>query len=47
MLGSGIAMGFIDTAAGLGLGDTVEVVVRGRALNGRLVQLPFWPIKER
>ncbi|MEI7479012.1 MAG: glycine cleavage system aminomethyltransferase GcvT [Actinomycetes bacterium] len=47
MLGSGIAMGFIDTAAGLGLGDTVEVVVRGRALNGHLVQLPFWPIKER
>jgi len=47
MLGSGIAMGFIDTAAGLSHGDAVQVVVRGRVLSGRLVQLPFWPIKER
>jgi len=40
-------MGFIDTAAGLSHGDAVQVVVRGRVLSGRLVQLPFWPIKER
>ena len=47
MLGSGIAMGFIDTSAGVTHGDEVNVVVRGRALAGRVVQLPFWPIKER
>jgi aminomethyltransferase len=47
MLGSGIAMGFINTSEGLVAGDAVEVIVRGRALPGRLLQLPFWPIKER
>ncbi len=47
MLGSGIAMGFINTSEGLVAGDAVDVIVRGRALPGRLVQLPFWPIKER
>jgi aminomethyltransferase len=47
MLGSGIAMGFINTSEGLVAGDAVDVIVRGRAMPGRLLQLPFWPIKER
>ena len=47
MLETGIAMGFLDTSSGLAAGDEVQVVVRGRALSGRLVSLPFWPPKDR
>ena len=47
MLETGIAMGFFDTSSGLAAGDEVQVVVRGRALSGRLVSLPFWPPKDR
>jgi aminomethyltransferase len=47
MLGSGIAMGFIASSAGLTLGDHVDIEVRGRVLAGTIVPLPFWPIKER
>lgn len=43
MLGTGIALGFIDTAAGVSVGDPVTVEVRGRAVDADIVPLPFWP----
>lgn len=43
MLGVGIALGFIDTSAGLEPGSKVEVAVRGRAIDAAITTLPFWP----
>lgn len=43
MLGTGIALGFIDTGSGVSIGDPVTVEVRGRAVDADLVPLPFWP----
>jgi len=43
MLGHGIALALVDTAAGLGEGDRVVVEVRDRELAARLVPTPFWP----
>ena len=43
MLGVGIALGFVDTAAGLEVGDPVVVSVRGRQLDASITSLPFWP----
>jgi len=40
-LKSGIALALIDTAAGLGDGDTVEVDIRGRRTEARLTKPPF------
>jgi aminomethyltransferase len=42
-LKAGIALALIDTAAGVGLDDTVEVDVRGRALECTVVKPPFVP----
>lgn len=42
MLGVGIALGFVDTAAGLEVGDPVMVSVRGRQLEASIAELPFW-----
>jgi aminomethyltransferase len=39
----GIALGLLDTAAGLAVGDEVEVDVRGRRMPMRLVKPPFVP----
>jgi aminomethyltransferase len=41
VLERGIAMGFIDTAAGLGEGDEVELELRGRRVRARISGLPF------
>ncbi|RMH80074.1 MAG: glycine cleavage system aminomethyltransferase GcvT [Actinomyces sp.] len=41
VLGHGIALAFIDTAAGLEPGAPVVVEVRGHELPGRLVETPF------
>jgi len=41
VLGRGIALAFVDTAAGLADGETVEVEVRGRRLPARVVRPPF------
>lgn len=46
MLERGIAMAFLERAAGVQTGDAVEVVVRGKALVGTVVPLPFWPPRE-
>jgi len=46
MLGRGIGLGFVDTAAGLSLGDPVTVEVRGRSLPARLARPRFWPPEE-
>ena len=43
MLGVGIALGFVDSAAGLEVGDPVVVSVRGRQLDASITSLPFWP----
>jgi aminomethyltransferase len=40
-LKSGIALALIDTGAGLGDGDTVEVDIRGRRTEARLTKPPF------
>ncbi|BAL86612.1 putative glycine cleavage system T protein [Actinoplanes missouriensis 431] len=37
----GIALALLDTAAGLTEGDTVEVDIRGRRVEAKLVKLPF------
>lgn len=42
-LRAGIALALIDTAAGVGLDDTVTVDVRGRALETTVVKPPFVP----
>ncbi len=39
----GIALALIDTAAGVGLDDTVTVDVRGRSLEATVVKPPFVP----
>jgi aminomethyltransferase len=39
----GIAMAFVESAAGLAEGDEVTVVQRGRELSARLHRLPFVP----
>lgn len=41
VLGRGIAMALVDTAAGLDIGATAEVDVRGRALPVTVAALPF------
>src|SRR5690606_16597619 len=41
VLGHGIALALVDTAAGLGDGDAVEVEVRGSRLAGKVVPTPF------
>ncbi len=46
MLGHGIAMGFVDSSAALSVGDDVAIIIRSKALSGRLVPLPFWPPRE-
>ncbi|HMD46196.1 MAG TPA: glycine cleavage system aminomethyltransferase GcvT [Acidimicrobiales bacterium] len=46
MLGCGIALALLDTAAGLSVGDPVEVTVRGRALAAHVARTPFWPPAE-
>jgi aminomethyltransferase len=43
MLGVGIALAFVDTAAGLAAGDAVTIAVRGKSLPARLARTPFWP----
>lgn len=40
-LGIGIALALVDSGAGVSLGDTVEVNVRGRALKCEIVAPPF------
>ena len=47
MLGVGIALGFIDTAAGLAAQDAVTVSVRGKSLEATITRPPFWPPRER
>ena len=42
MLGVGIALAFIDSSAGLGVGDAVEVAVRGKLVPAEIVTTPFW-----
>jgi aminomethyltransferase len=42
-LKTGIALALIDTASGVGLGDTVSVDVRGRSLDCAVVKPPFVP----
>ena len=37
----GIALALLDTAAGLGEGDEVEVDVRGRMSRAKVVKPPF------
>ena len=41
----GIALAFVDTDAGLAIGDRVAVMVRGRELAATVAPLPFWPPK--
>ncbi|WP_308259421.1 glycine cleavage system aminomethyltransferase GcvT [Pseudonocardia sp. H11422] len=43
----GIALALIDTAAGVGLDDTVTVDVRGRSLDATVVRPPFVPSRVR
>ncbi len=40
----GIALAFVETAAGVADGDRVSVVVRGRELAATVSSLPFWPV---
>jgi aminomethyltransferase len=42
MLRRGIALAFVDAAAGLGAGDQVTVHQRGRSSAASVVKLPFW-----
>jgi aminomethyltransferase len=42
MLERGIALAFVDTAAGVSDGDAVTVAVRGRTLDAEVVPTPFW-----
>ena len=46
-LRKGIALALLDTAAGLGEGDEVEVDVRGRPAPARVVKPPFVPAHTR
>lgn len=46
-LRTGIALALLDTAAGLGAEDTVEVDVRGRKLECTVVKPPFVPSRVR
>jgi aminomethyltransferase len=41
VLGTGIAMAFVDTDAGVDDGERVGIDVRGRRLEGQVVALPF------
>lgn len=41
MLGHGIALGFVESAAGLLIGDDVEMQQRGRSLGARVTSTPF------
>ncbi len=41
VLGRGIALALVDTAAGVGEGDEVGLEVRGRRLDATVVPLPF------
>ncbi|MHB8680986.1 MAG: glycine cleavage system aminomethyltransferase GcvT [Acidimicrobiales bacterium] len=41
VLGSGIAMAFIDTAAGVEEGDELSIDLRGRPLPARVAPMPF------
>jgi len=43
MLGRGIALAFVETAASLVDGDRVSVDVRGREVGAELVPTRFWP----
>jgi aminomethyltransferase len=43
MLEVGIALAFIDTAAGLAPGDAVSIDVRGKSLPATVSRTPFWP----
>ena len=43
MLGVGIALAFIDAAADVAIDDPVTVEVRGRSIDARLSDYPFWP----
>jgi len=47
VLERGIALALIDTAAGMGEDDAVEVEVRGRRLSAHLSALPFVPAGRR
>lgn len=47
MLGVGIALAFIDAAAGLEIGDAVDVEVRGRSVPAEIVKPPFFTSQER
>jgi aminomethyltransferase len=40
-LGCGIALGFVDTSAGVATGDELAIEVRGRSLAARVTPLPF------
>jgi aminomethyltransferase len=43
----GIALALVDTAAGVGAGDTLDVDVRGRPVRVRVVRPPFVPVSTR
>jgi len=47
MLEKGIALAFLDTEAGLQVGDPVDVTVRGRTLRATVSPTRFWPPAER
>jgi len=47
VLERGIAMAFIDSTAGLGEGDGVDLDLRGRALRARVAPMPFVGKKTR
>jgi len=42
----GIGLAFVDTGAGVDVGDRVAVVVRGRELPATMSPLPFWPVRD-
>jgi aminomethyltransferase len=44
---AGIALALLDTAAGLSDGDLVEVDIRGRRIEARIVKPPFVPSSVR
>ncbi len=46
MLECGIALGFVDTEAGLTQGDSVALEVRGSSLPAVISPTPFWPPKK-
>ncbi len=45
MLGRGIALALVDTAARVEAGAAVTVAVRGRDLGATVVRTPFWPTR--